>query len=73
MLLPDNEISPETAEDLLKISGGHPRLVRESRDFCRLDNGFDADACTEKLSRSRFVWKLFMTFANDEPSRSRLC
>jgi len=72
-LYPNLTISDETAEEMLEVSGGHPRLLQQCLSFCRSGAGFDANACRDALIQSPFVWQLFTPFAQDAAATQHLC
>ncbi|MCP4344345.1 MAG: toll/interleukin-1 receptor domain-containing protein [Desulfobacterales bacterium] len=66
-------ISEKEAEELLNVSGGHPRLLEQCLDFLNSDACFDSDACQNALMQSPFVWQLFTPFVQDTVITKRLC
>ncbi|MCP4104851.1 MAG: hypothetical protein GY749_04840 [Desulfobacteraceae bacterium] len=72
-LFPEKLLTAQIAEELLDLSGGHPRLIQESLGFCHPDSGFDQDECYDVILQSPFLWQLFTHFHKDETQCRNMC
>ncbi len=74
LLFPEKELNEKTAENLLKISGGHPRIIEKCLDFYRPGTGIDEAAIKNKAeSNFSFIANDFTSFASDERQKHKLC
>ncbi|MBF0451958.1 MAG: hypothetical protein HQK75_14730 [Candidatus Magnetomorum sp.] len=56
------QISTPTAQEILKHSGSHPRLITQCFDFIDDEGVFHHDTYIETQKMSPFVWQLFTPF-----------
>ena len=66
-------INELTAEKLLQISGGHPRILDNCIELYSENNNFTTSDIKEVLFQSPFIWKLFTPFNRDAKIRSKVC
>jgi len=66
-------IDDTTAQALLAVSGGHPRLLQHCLSGGPLAPGSDAAAWRASLLTAPFVWHLFTPFMHDVDRQQRLC
>ncbi len=67
LLPPGARMRRDVAEEILDISGGHPRLIMESLKFFRPGQPFDANACFEALTIHPFLWRFFIHCRENSP------
>ncbi len=66
LLLSRTPLSRDVAEELLEISGGHPRLLQKALEFHGPDKAFDRKACFEALSQFPPVWRFFTLYKKND-------
>lgn len=72
----EKELDDQVAEDLLKISGGHPQLLNQCFLFQRNspNDWRDLTDYSNKLSKTEEVWQLFTPLTEkDDDTVQRLC
>lgn len=62
-----------TAQALLAVSGGHPRLLQHCLSLGPLAPASATMRWQEALRTAPFVWRLFTPFRNDAAQRAQLC
>lgn len=67
------DLDKETAQRLLYMSGGHPRVLEQCFVLYAREPGFKESGLIEALLNTLFVWRLFIPFKKDPQQRQRLC
>jgi AAA15 family ATPase/GTPase len=67
------DLDKETAQRLLSISGGHPRVLEQCFALYAREPGFKEPELIETLLNTLFVWHIFTPFKEDAEQRQRLC
>jgi hypothetical protein len=71
-LHPKGIMEPATAQHILEMTGGHPRLVQECMAFFGSDGRFDDIRCKEALRNSRFIERIFLPFSRQSDKLKNL-
>lgn len=69
----ETDIDAETAQKLLDMSGGHPKVLETCYRLYLQNPGFTFDHLTSALLQAPFVWQLFTPFNEDDDQKRRLC
>ncbi|UCH94784.1 MAG: toll/interleukin-1 receptor domain-containing protein [Candidatus Aminicenantes bacterium] len=67
------DLGKETAQRLLSISGGHPRVLEQCFALYAREPGFTEPGLIEALLNTIFVWRLFIPFKKDLEQQQRMC